>query len=190
MEEKLIKCGKCGGHFPLSNFFKNATRKNGASGYCKKCHSEEDRKRYFEKYKNDPDYVKHRSEVNKKWYQKNKERSNLKSRKNEKRIRLEVLNHYGGKCACCGESRHEFLAIDHISGGGRKHRSAIGGKIHRWLQRNNFPEGFRVLCHNCNMSLGLYGYCPHQRERAEAESRPVAQMARVIIEKELKGEGK
>jgi hypothetical protein len=29
------------------------------------------------------------------------------------------------------------------------------------LARNGFPDGYRVLCHNCNMALGQYGYCPH-----------------------------
>jgi len=40
-------------------------------------------------------------------------------------IRMTVLKHYGGtppKCACCGESHLEFLAIDHIKGGGIKER--------------------------------------------------------------------
>ncbi len=31
-----------------------------------------------------------------------------------------------------------------------------------WLYRNNWPDGFRILYHNCNQSLGSYGYCPHQ----------------------------
>jgi hypothetical protein len=55
--------------------------------------------------------------------------------------------------------------MDHINGGGSKHAQQIGrGKIYRWLILNDFPEGFRVLCHNCNLSLGYYGYCPHQRQ--------------------------
>ncbi len=78
--------------------------------------------------------------------------------------KLDALQHYGMKCACCGESRYEFLTIDHINGGGRKHNAEIGqGHLYRWLKKNNYPEGFRVLCHNCNQSLGLYGYCPHQK---------------------------
>ena len=81
-------------------------------------------------------------------------------------IKLEVLSHYGSKCACCGESRLEFLCMDHINGGGSKHRkSRKFSTIYRWLLSNNYPPGFRVLCHNCNMSLGLYGYCPHKEER-------------------------
>jgi hypothetical protein len=77
-------------------------------------------------------------------------------------LRLEVLNFYGGKCACCGEAEICFLAIDHINGGGNKHRKEIGGsKIYFWLKANNFPSGFQVLCHNCNLAKGFYGICPH-----------------------------
>ncbi len=85
--------------------------------------------------------------------------------RNGKRARERVLIHYGGdppKCACCGEAHSEFLAVDHIDGGGAKHRREVGRNICPWLIRHGFPEGFRILCHNCNLALGLYGYCPHK----------------------------
>jgi hypothetical protein len=83
-----------------------------------------------------------------------------------------ILIHYGGdppKCACCGETRYEFLSIDHINGGGNEERKKFltttgkynPRKFYQWLIDNNFPEGFRVLCMNCNFALGHYGYCPH-----------------------------
>lgn len=78
--------------------------------------------------------------------------------------RLEALVHYSGdppSCACCGETLLEFLAIDHIAGGGRQHMKKIGHRLVRWLRREGYPEGFRVLCHNCNFAIGHYGYCPH-----------------------------
>ena len=79
--------------------------------------------------------------------------------------REKVLAYYGGACVCCGETQVEFLAIDHVNGDGKKHREEMGskngGKIYLWLIRHNFPDGFQVLCHNCNMSKGFYGYCPH-----------------------------
>ena len=80
--------------------------------------------------------------------------------------RIECIDHYGGKCACCGETEIEFLVIDHINGGGTQHRKEIGkgDKIYRWLRKNNFPEGLRVLCANCNQSYGHYGFCPHNGE--------------------------
>lgn len=84
----------------------------------------------------------------------------------EKRLILRklVLKYYGNKCECCGEDKFEFLALDHINGGGGKHRKEIGGDITLWLIRHNFPEGFRILCHNCNQALGCYGYCPHNTQ--------------------------
>ena len=81
--------------------------------------------------------------------------------------RVAVLQYYGGntpKCVCCGETRLAFLAVDHKNGKGNEHRRAIGKSglgFLVWLVKNNFPEGFQVLCHNCNMSRGLYGGCPH-----------------------------
>jgi hypothetical protein len=81
-------------------------------------------------------------------------------------VRKRVLAHYGGKCVCCGESRHEFLSFDHIEGRGKEHRGYTGGgsAFVRWLIKNNYPKEFQILCHNCNLSLGFYGYCPHRPE--------------------------
>ena len=81
--------------------------------------------------------------------------------------RQEVYDHYGSKCVCCGESRFEFLSVDHTEGGGTRHRRESGlrgAAIIGWLIKEGFPEGFRVLCHNCNQATGFYGFCPHQRE--------------------------
>jgi hypothetical protein len=83
--------------------------------------------------------------------------------------RIKVLNHYSNnnpKCKCCGESNIDKLCIDHINGGGNLHRLSIRSNLTQWLYDNGFPEGFRVLCENCNKSLGLFGYCPHKNERS------------------------
>lgn len=83
------------------------------------------------------------------------------------RKRREVIDAYGGKCACCSESMFEFLSIDHVDGKGNEHRKSIGGNVYLipWLIKNNFPKGFQVLCHNCNQAKGAYGVCPHERKR-------------------------
>lgn len=82
------------------------------------------------------------------------------------RRRLLALQHYSGSsqpfCSCCGESHLEFLAIDHIEGGGAAHRRVVGSSFFLWLQREGYPSGFRILCHNCNLAMGYYGRCPHQ----------------------------
>lgn len=91
------------------------------------------------------------------------------SQRTRQRLRIEILSHYGGKtplCSCCGESHIEFLSVDHINGGGAKHKRLLGGGLYDWLKKNNYPSGYRILCHNCNQSLGAYGYCPHKNPEA------------------------
>ena len=88
-----------------------------------------------------------------------------KAKIKNKEIRLLVLNHYGGKCECCGEDQYEFLAIDHKNGDGAKHRKETGlHSMVSYIIKNNFPDRFRILCHNCNQAIGHYKYCPHQKK--------------------------
>lgn len=82
--------------------------------------------------------------------------------------RLACLEAYGGQCSCCFEKNPEFLGIDHIKGDGAAHRRSAGRNIYRILKHMGYPkDNYRILCHNCNMSYGLYGYCPHQEIDAQ-----------------------
>lgn len=122
------------------------------------------RKKYYLKFKKlHPGRI---SVLNHEWYERNKLERKAAQARYRKKVRLKVLEHYGGKCQCCGEDKYEFLSIDHINGGGNKHRKEngllTGQGTYRWLIRNNFPKGFRVLCHNCNFAFGHYKKCPHQ----------------------------
>lgn len=111
-------------------------------------------------------------------YHKNKEHHARTHKDRRQRLKLAVFSAYGGaQCACCKETHLEFLTIDHINGDGAEHRRTLatergwtsgargmtGQRFYFWLQQNNYPEGFRVLCLNCNFSLGHFGYCPHTR---------------------------
>lgn len=89
------------------------------------------------------------------------------ARNGRRRHRQEVIDYYGGICACCGELDPFRLAIDHINGGGVKHCKEIGGRknLVRWIRKNKYPPIFRILCHNCNFSHGRNGYCPHNKEK-------------------------
>jgi hypothetical protein len=93
------------------------------------------------------------------------------AKKSRLKVKFEVIDAYGGKCQCCGESRIEFLSIDHIHGSGRKEIMALnigrGFQYYGYLRRNKFPDKdrLRVLCMNCNFAMGIIGYCPHQRPR-------------------------
>lgn len=91
---------------------------------------------------------------------------NSASRNRMAEIRAEVIAEYGGKCSCphCEESNPYFLTIDHVGGWGAEHRKDGYGSrsIYAYLKKNGFPkDGFRLLCANCNMSLGWFGECGH-----------------------------
>ena len=82
-----------------------------------------------------------------------------------------VLEHYSNDspaCACCGELERDFLVIDHLNGGGNKHRQQLfghgqgGWRFYSWLIHQDFPSGFQVLCFNCNMSKAKHGKCIHK----------------------------
>jgi hypothetical protein len=91
-----------------------------------------------------------------------REELNARVAKRHREKRDAVLNHYGTTCACCPESERAFLTIDHVNGGGNKHRKEIGRNFTEWLFKNNFPEGYQTLCFNCNVAKHLLGTCPHQ----------------------------
>lgn len=119
-------------------------------------------------------------EYSRKYYELNREQEIIRkvrgNARRYRRLRLEALQHYGGtepQCACCGEWHLSFLALDHIGGGGSAHRRELNARslnIWEFLRRENYPDGYRVLCHNCNGSIGYYGICPHEEERAAASA--------------------
>lgn len=96
-----------------------------------------------------------------------RDEENARSRLERLDLRNAALQAYGNECYCCGERRKEFLGIDHVKGGGTKHRAKLrlaGAQFYRWLKKKKYPKKkFRVACHNCNLSVGFYGYCPHKR---------------------------
>ncbi len=82
----------------------------------------------------------------------------------------QVFDMYGWRCECCGEREPMFLSIDHIEGKGNIHREETkkmgSNDWYKFLIENNFPEGFRTLCLNCNLGRQRNGgICPHKEEK-------------------------
>ncbi len=102
------------------------------------------------------------------------EKSSINACLNRKKIKQEVLDHYGNCCNCCGEADFKSLTVDHIHGNGAQHRKEISGKnqykaavsMCHWLKKNNYPPGFQILCSQCNFLKGTSKECPHVQERA------------------------
>lgn len=151
-----IQCSSCKEWKPATTeyFHTDNTAPRGYTYACKECRNK--------KYLYSDDAKKKRAEIARKW-----RATSSKAKNAKKRRRIEAITILGGKCECCGESRMEFLAIDHINElrGRQKKRSSMdaGDGVSLQVKRMENPKSvFRVLCHNCNSALGFYGFCPHK----------------------------
>ena len=136
--------------------------------------------KYFKNYhknynRKNKDKIKTKNRIN---YLRDREsaiRRGKESYKVRKIRRYEVISYYSNgvpQCACCGELEYAFLTIDHVNGrsefGHDKKRTGskfTGSSLSAWLRRNNYPEGFQILCFNCNSAKGHYGVCPHKNQK-------------------------
>jgi hypothetical protein len=121
-----------------------------------------------------------RTAYNKAYYQRNREQIRAKYRENHehhlerqrerrplyvRELKRKVFDAYGNHCKCCGEENASFLSIDHVYGGGRKHRQAVGGGVMVLLDiiKSGFPDDYQILCFNCNLGRNINGgICPHE----------------------------
>jgi hypothetical protein len=142
----MKRCSICGVEKEDNDFNKMSKNIDGLHYYCRECQHEKQKENYIN----------------------NKTSTRERQKKYALDLRNEILNHYGGKCVCCGETRREFLAIDHINNDGNEQRKEAGGAgftFQVWIKRQGFPNDLQILCHNCNSAKGFYGYCPHEIER-------------------------
>jgi hypothetical protein len=70
------------------------------------------------------------------------------------------------------------LSIDHINGGGTAHVRALGihpSDFYQWLKDHGYPEGFQVLCMNCNwIKKAENGECCRRLSKVVIDKRELA----------------
>jgi hypothetical protein len=96
------------------------------------------------------------------WYARNRERGKAARLAWATALRSRAIEAIGGWiCACCGENRRSMIDVDHIHGGGGKHRRERGnlGYYHDIIAD---PSKYQVLCCNCNHSKRRLGECEHK----------------------------
>lgn len=149
--DQIKKCYKCNNEFPATffYFYKSKTNLDGLQGKCRTCENT---------------YQRLRAQT---WYA---DKRKIICKNYKLKLRQEVLSAYGHKCACCGESTDEFLELDHINGGGYQHRKKETKDMYSVVRKEGFPKDkYRLLCANCNHSLGMKGYCPHQKNKTNED---------------------
>jgi len=104
-----------------------------------------------------------------KWSKNHRENINKWRRNNREQKKIEVINMYGGKCACCSESNLGFLTIDHINNDGgikRKENTSEGNIIDHLFHKPIDKLNYQILCFNCNYGKNCNnGVCPHNEAK-------------------------
>lgn len=141
----MQKCSKCGVPKPLGEFYADKRHQKERRSSCKQCNNIDtviNRRNKKEIYR----------EYHKGW---------------TKKLRIETIEAYGSKCACCGVTDLVFLAIDHVFDDGYDEKRRHSGRKRRSeafygrLKRLGFPkEEYQCLCFNCNWAK-YQGGCPH-----------------------------
>ncbi len=153
---------KCKQEKYVSEFYRNRSSKDGCAVWCKVCGYE-----YYKSWR--LGNLEKTQQTSREWYVATRPKRLAERKAYRTRLKLEVLTHYSGgapRCAKCNIVDTDVLSIDHIDGGGRKHRAQVGSDFYGWLKKNNFPsEGYQVLCMNCNYAKFIFDKCPHQKER-------------------------
>lgn len=140
-------CSGCKEFKPFVEFPKNKAVKCGLGNLCKVCNHK--RVNEWIAKQDQESFKRRRCEI---------------SVKHVEALKFDVMSHYG-PCYCCGEDQLAFLTIDHINGGGNKHKKEIdryGFRFYKWIKDNNYPNDLRSACMNCNMATRFGKVCPHK----------------------------
>ena len=164
-EDGLKICPTCNqAKPPTTEYWQKSTRvSDGWLTYCKICRN----KTNAEWAKANPEKIRKKDrEWKRKQRREHPEKDLAIKRKWQLKLRTELINAYGNKCACCGETILEFLTLEHVNGDGKEHRKRVGSGSKIWLdlKRRGWPqEGFTLLCWNCHMATCRGLICPHKR---------------------------
>jgi hypothetical protein len=105
---------------------------------------------------------------------------NKRAQRERQSLRDTVLDHYGPRCFCCGETIKDFLTIDHKNNDGGRHRKLLSGSnksktdlMYRQIIALGFPDWIQIACMNCNWARARRpgNICPHEEARRGTEKR-------------------
>lgn len=95
------------------------------------------------------------------WKRQNRDRVHVSMLRCRQKIKLETMSHYSGtnlpQCANPFAQHEEpytdirALTLDLIAGGHRSKGFPYGEMLYHRLQKEQYPEGWQVLCGNCQM---------------------------------------
>lgn len=133
-ESSMRKCKICGKFKPVDQFVRDYPQEFFFKGMCADCRG---------------------------WYSHDQRTWSAENLARKKiRLKERVLGYYGGECVCCHESAACFLILVGSNEEVGKPDKSFDSFLRR-LARLGFPDGYTVICYNCNAG-SRWGVCPHQ----------------------------
>ena len=136
-------------------------------------------KGYRKKYRENPENLAKIRKYTREYREQNRPKIRKYNNELRQRLKIEIFSEYSKRhsnsdvpcCRCCGENSHiDFLSVDHVEGRKnfpKEQQKLRGVNMYEWIKRNDYPDNFQILCHNCNLAKGFFGACPHERMRKE-----------------------
>ena len=139
-----MNCRVCGVELTDENWFPSLKKKNCV--ICKKCQNNE-----CQKWRQNN--RQRANQLARKWYRNNPGHYHGVTTKHRRKLRIETLIEYGGKCVKCGIDDLDVLDIDHVYNDGAKDRkkNLFAYNLYRELKKKGYPKDrYQILCKNCN----------------------------------------
>lgn len=155
----MDRCGKCDAELTDNNWYKCYQPPN-TWRICKSCSLTRSK---AWKIKHREEYYDYMKAYNRNYKDKFRKEINEEQMTEYWKVKTEVIAHYSnGTMSCYGWHEGNWdngcpfncsdmrcLSIDHIKGGGTQHSKTIKTNLYKWLKGNDYPNGFQVLCMNC-----------------------------------------
>ena len=97
-----------------------------------------------------------KKEVQARYREKNRAKINAYHSLERLKVKQTILGRYGSECVLCGFNDMRALQLDHLNDNGSEERKALGSqkfsgvKFYRYLIKQGLPDGYQILCANCN----------------------------------------
>lgn len=142
-------CTRCKKRYPTGlNFYHDKQKVDGLTSHCKRCVRDTRIASY--EARRDKALLYSREH-----YQANKETRKKQATFLRQAVVKQIHAHLGSKCALCGFSNPVALQIDHLDGGGYRHRKVASGGMQYYKEILAGIKNYQILCANCNFIEGV-----------------------------------
>lgn len=142
------KCSECGERKSLRLFYRDIQKSDGLTSRCRDCIRKQTIDSYSKRRESALEYARN-------YYEQNKDKRRQQINNKRKEIIAQIFELLGNECTKCSFANKIALQIDHLNGGGYKHRRIKGGGMSYYKDILKNIKNYQLLCANCNFVEGV-----------------------------------